>query len=84
MLISGRCHCGNISFALDWRPEPSEMIADDGIGFDHSTENTGRRRGLSVMQRLAVQADTEIVWELAAIGTRMTMTINCIPRQEND
>src|SRR5262249_33825523 len=27
MLISGRCHCGNISFALDWRPEPSEFPA---------------------------------------------------------
>jgi hypothetical protein len=22
MLITGRCHCGNISLALDWRPEP--------------------------------------------------------------
>ena len=27
MLISGRCHCGNISFALDWGPEPSEIPA---------------------------------------------------------
>jgi hypothetical protein len=27
MLISGRCHCGNISFALDWRPEPTEIPA---------------------------------------------------------
>jgi hypothetical protein len=27
MLISGHCHCGNISFALDWRPEPSEIPA---------------------------------------------------------
>jgi hypothetical protein len=27
MLISGRCHCGNISFALDWAPEPSEIVA---------------------------------------------------------
>ena len=27
MVISGRCHCGNISFALDWRPEPSEIPA---------------------------------------------------------
>jgi hypothetical protein len=27
MLISGRCHCGNILFALDWRPEPSEIPA---------------------------------------------------------
>jgi two-component system, sensor histidine kinase PdtaS len=60
------------------------MIADDGIGFEHSTGNTGGRRGLSIMQRLAAQAGTEIVWESAAVGTRMTMTINCIPRQEND
>jgi hypothetical protein len=22
MEISGRCHCGNIAFTLDWRPEP--------------------------------------------------------------
>ena len=27
MLISGRCHCGNISFMLDWRPEPTEIPA---------------------------------------------------------
>src|ERR1700739_4934474 len=27
MLISGRCHCGNIFFALDWQPEPSEITA---------------------------------------------------------
>jgi hypothetical protein len=27
MLICGSCHCGNISFALDWRPEPSEIPA---------------------------------------------------------
>lgn len=27
MLISGRCHCGNISFQLDWQPEPSEIPA---------------------------------------------------------
>ena len=25
MLIHGKCHCGNISFALDWKPEPSEI-----------------------------------------------------------
>lgn len=25
--ISGRCHCGNISFALDWQPAPSEIPA---------------------------------------------------------
>src|SRR5246127_5708508 len=27
MLITGRCHCGNISFALNWQPEPSEIQA---------------------------------------------------------
>lgn len=27
MLIRGSCHCGNISFALDWRPEPTEIPA---------------------------------------------------------
>src|SRR5262245_60702594 len=27
MLISGRCHCGNISFLLDWRPQASEIPA---------------------------------------------------------
>ena len=54
------------------------MIADDGIGFEHSTENTGGRRGLSIMQWLAAQAGTKSYWH------RMTMTNNCIPRQEND
>jgi hypothetical protein len=27
VLINGKCHCGNISFTLDWRPEPSEIPA---------------------------------------------------------
>lgn len=27
MSISGRCHCGNISFALRWEPDPSEIPA---------------------------------------------------------
>ncbi len=27
MVIRGHCHCGNIAFALDWRPEPSEIAA---------------------------------------------------------
>ena len=27
MRIRGRCHCGNISFVLDWNPEPSEIPA---------------------------------------------------------
>jgi hypothetical protein len=26
-LISGRCHCGNISFSLGWDPEPAEIPA---------------------------------------------------------
>lgn len=27
MRISGSCHCGNITFRLDWRPEPTEILA---------------------------------------------------------
>ena len=27
MLIHGSCHCRNISFALDWTPEPAEIPA---------------------------------------------------------
>jgi hypothetical protein len=27
MLISGACHCGNIAFKLDWRPEPAQIPA---------------------------------------------------------
>lgn len=27
MRIAGSCHCGNISFALDWQPEPLEIPA---------------------------------------------------------
>ncbi|HVT33694.1 MAG TPA: hypothetical protein VHE32_13680 [Rhodanobacteraceae bacterium] len=27
MRIHGRCHCGNISFALDWIPEPAQIPA---------------------------------------------------------
>jgi hypothetical protein len=27
MLIRGRCHCGNIAFALTWEPDPREIPA---------------------------------------------------------
>jgi hypothetical protein len=27
MLITGSCHCGNISFRLDWNPEPVKIPA---------------------------------------------------------
>ena len=27
MLIAGNCHCGNITFALTWEPDPSEIPA---------------------------------------------------------
>jgi hypothetical protein len=27
MRISGSCHCGNIAFALEWTPEPTEIPA---------------------------------------------------------
>ena len=27
MLINGSCHCGNITFALDWQPDPETIPA---------------------------------------------------------
>ena len=27
MVIDGRCHCGNIAFALDWPGAPSDVVA---------------------------------------------------------
>jgi hypothetical protein len=27
MLIQGRCHCGNVSFALTWEPDPIDIPA---------------------------------------------------------
>jgi hypothetical protein len=27
MLIHGHCHCGNISFALNWEPDPAQIQA---------------------------------------------------------
>lgn len=27
MLISGKCHCGNIAFSLTWDPDPAEIPA---------------------------------------------------------
>jgi len=27
MIITGSCHCGNISFTLDWKPAPAEIPA---------------------------------------------------------
>ena len=27
MVISGKCHCGNISFSLTWNPDPKEIPA---------------------------------------------------------
>lgn len=27
MRINGACHCGNIAFVLDWRPEPERIAA---------------------------------------------------------
>lgn len=27
MLVSGSCHCGNVSFVLDWQPDPVEIPA---------------------------------------------------------
>lgn len=40
MLISGRCHCGNIAFRLGWHPEPSAIPAR-ACGCDFCTKHGG-------------------------------------------
>jgi hypothetical protein len=60
MLIHGKCHCGNIAFALDWPGVPSEMVARAcGCTFclKHGgvwTSNPGARLSITVKQADAV------------------------------
>jgi hypothetical protein len=60
MLIHGKCHCGNIAFALDWPGVPSEIVARAcGCTFcvKHGgvwTSNPGARLSITVKQADAV------------------------------
>jgi hypothetical protein len=40
MLVTGSCHCGNIRFSLDWRPEP-EMIPARACGCSFCVKHGG-------------------------------------------
>jgi hypothetical protein len=40
MLIHGRCHCGNVSFTLNWTPEP-EVIPARACGCTFCTRHGG-------------------------------------------
>ena len=56
MLINGKCHCGNISFALSWEPEPTEIPARAcGCGFctKHGGVWTSNPRGALKVKVLA-------------------------------
>ena len=67
-MITGRCHCGNISFSLDWSPEPAEIPARAcGCTFctKHGgvwTSNPGGSLAVAVRERSAVS--------IYAFGTR--------------
>jgi hypothetical protein len=60
MLIHGKCHCGNIAFALDWPGVPSEIVARAcGCTFcvKHGgvwTSNPGARLSITLKQADAV------------------------------
>lgn len=55
MLIEGSCHCGNISFGLEWNPDPREIVAR-ACGCSFCTRHGGvwtsnPKGGLSVLLR---------------------------------
>ncbi len=53
--------------------------ADDGIGFSHTDDNTVSH-GLMIMKRLAMQAETDIVWEAVETGTKISVVFLYSPR----
>ncbi len=49
-------------------------IADDGIGF-HQTDDRAVSHGLVIMKRLAIQAETDIIWEAVDNGTKISVVV---------
>ena len=46
MQIHGRCHCGNISFALSWEPDPTEIPAREAWLYKNKKALESVRQGL--------------------------------------
>ena len=68
MLIRGQCHCGNLSFALTWDPDPPEIAARAcGCSFcvKHGGVWTSNPRGA-----LKVTVQDPSFWSKYAFGTR--------------
>jgi len=68
MLIDGRCHCGNVSFALTWEPDPIEIPAracDCSFCVKHGGVWTSNPRG-----SLEVRLEDPSLVSQYAFGTR--------------
>lgn len=68
MLIRGQCHCGNLSFALTWDPDPAQIMAREcGCSFcvKHGGVWTSNPRG-----SLKVAVRDPLFWTKYTFGTR--------------
>ncbi|MDB5812784.1 MAG: hypothetical protein JWN94_4906 [Betaproteobacteria bacterium] len=68
MLIHGKCHCGNISFALDWLSEPREIparVCDCSFCVKHGGVWTSAPQG-----SLRIAVKDEAALSRYAFGTR--------------
>ena len=68
MLINGSCHCGNISFALTWEPDPLEIparVCTCGFCSKHGGVWTSNPNG-----SLSVKVDEPALVSRYAFGTR--------------
>ena len=68
MRIDGTCHCGNIIFALDWEPSPSEIPAR-ACGCSFCTKHGGVWTS-EPNSRLTVTVDDRSLVSGYAFGTR--------------
>ena len=68
MLISGRCHCGNIAFELLWEPEPAEIPAR-ACSCSFCTKHGGVWTSCPTGKLTVAIADEALV-SLYAFGTR--------------
>ncbi len=69
-------HGGTITLRLNVIDQYRAQItvADDGIGFQH-TADAIISNGLTIMKRLAMQAETDIVWEAVDNGTKISVVV---------
>ena len=75
MLITGKCHCGNIAFELDWEGEPPEIPAR-ACGCSFCVKHGGVWTS-SPTARLAVAIRSAALLSKYAFGTRTATFYVC-------